>query len=366
MNASFCRAGFQGNTFVQGLLLAGLLAMAPAASRGQEMVITDLSEASPSPLANDEGVFTTEADPSGLIQHYWDRQTQSNYYPRWTASVDALMLWRGNVPSLPIFLDAAGDTAIDSNDVLPGVSAGPRFGLMRQIGCDHAIEGNYFQVTPFTGSQRLPATGGPFEIADVGGIAPFTGDIETGNVSTSGQIRSAELNWRTWNGLSLNWLAGFRWVEWTDSMDIAFVDPFGEGSLRSKTGNNLYGGQIGADARLWNRGGRFKLNAIGKAGVFYNSGVYQRTVAILDGAVINSPSATSDETAFFGEVGLNATTQLTKSIAWRLGYNVFWLSGVATAPQQLAANNVVGDPAVIDTNGSVLLHGVNTGIEARW
>ena len=57
---------------------------------------------------------------------------------------------------------------------------------------------------------------------------------------------------------------------------------------------------------------------------------------------------------------------ITRWLAWRGGYSVFWLSGVATAPQQFAASDFAESTGTVNTNGSVLLHGVTTGLEARW
>jgi hypothetical protein len=77
------------------------------------------------------------------------------------------------------------------------------------------------------------------------------------------------------------------------------------------------------------------------------------------------------QASFFGEVGANATVELTNWLSWRVGYTLFWLSGVATPANQLSV--VTLDPGTgttvangINTSGSVLLHGVTTGVEARW
>jgi hypothetical protein len=382
MNVSFCRANFRVYGLLIASLLAGASALQPSSCLGTEIVISDsLPELEPSLASEPVDIVTEpahtmapEPDDGGLIQHLWGGSHQRHFCPRWTASVDALMLWRGNLPSLPIFADSTGQPVIDANDTLPGTSGGPRFGLIRKIGCRHAIEGNFFQVQPFSGNAQLPAGGGPFEITDLGGLPPF-GDIATGSVITSGQIRSAELNWRTGNGRSLTWLAGFRWVEWNETMTIDYEfqnpTPYGTGHLDASTGNNLYGGQFGADAMLWNRGGRVRLNAVGKAGVFYNSAAFQRSDASFTDQAgtlipVGAVSVEADQTAFFGEVGMNASVNVTKWLAWRLGYNVFWLSGVATAPQQFVVSDIPRGTAEINTHGSVLLHGVNTGIEARW
>jgi hypothetical protein len=201
-------------------------------------------------------------------------------------------------------------------------------------------------------------------------------DIQSATVTSSGWIQSAELNWRKnecWSPIT--WLAGFRWVELNSqaNIDYAFANPtpYGSGSLDTNVGNNLYGGQVGADMRLWNKGGKWRVNGLGKAGIFYNSASFQRSTAGFitetgDVYPLGSVSATADQTSFFGEVGLNSTYWITNWLAWRAGYTVMWAAGVAVAPEQFPLNNFGDGTASINTNGSVLLHGVTTGIEARW
>ena len=76
--------------------------------------------------------------------------------------------------------------------------------------------------------------------------------------------------------------------------------------------------------------------------------------------------ADDSDVAFFGEVGINSTIWLNRWLAWRLGYNFFWLQGVATAAEQFPLNSFGSDTASIDSNDSVFLQGVSTGLEARW
>ena len=63
---------------------------------------------------------------------------------------------------------------------------------------------------------------------------------------------------------------------------------------------------------------------------------------------------------------MNATIPIRQWLVWRVGYSLFWLSGVATAAEQLSVVDAELGTAGIDTNGSVLLQGVTTGVEARW
>jgi hypothetical protein len=292
----------------------------------------------------------------------------------WIGQVDALWLWRGNVPSLPLFTDSSGGVVLDANDVNPTAATGPRVGIIRRFGECHAIEGNYLNVGTFSGDADLPDTDEPYQIENLGNLPTF-GDISTATASTWSVFRSAELNARTWTGGSITWLAGFRWVEWDDRLNVDYdyfnPDPFGSGTLDANTGNNLYGGQVGADMRLWNTEGLVRVDGIAKAGVFYNHAAYQRSSANFiypDGEVLpaGTASGTDDTVSFMGEVGVNASVSITRWLAWRAGYSVFWLSGVATAPQQFAASDFAESTGTVNTNGSVLLHGVTTGLEARW
>jgi hypothetical protein len=77
-------------------------------------------------------------------------------------------------------------------------------------------------------------------------------------------------------------------------------------------------------------------------------------------------AASAQQTAFFGEVGVFGTWQITDWLAWRTGYNFFWLSGVAVPVDQLATTDVNTNTATINTNGSVFLNGVQFGLESRW
>ena len=101
--------------------------------------------------------------------------------------------------------------------------------------------------------------------------------------------------------------------------------------------------------------------------MFGNTQAFQRTsVASTTPGVDGNVASVADQTAFFGEVGVNASMALTKWLWWRAGYSLFWLSGVATPADQLGLTDIGSLTTSIDTEGSVLLHGVTTGLEARW
>ncbi len=299
-----------------------------------------------------------------------ERLPGGRWRPRWTAQVDSLLLWEGNIPTRPLYLDAASQaTALDANDAPPAVSAGPRFGLILHGKGKAALEGNFFTVQSFQGDASLPVTAGAYEEFQLAGLNFI--DIDTAALDTDGSLKSAELNWRYRQG-PLTWLAGFRWVEWNQGLSVNDVASLtGDTSeVAVLTLNDLYGGQLGADLVFWNRGEAICVNGVAKAGVFYNHATQRTRAEWTDLLAPNLVTVTSEaeQTAFFGEVGVTAGVKLRPWLTWRAGYTVFWLSGIASPAQQLSLVDVrqPTPESDISTGQSALIHGVTTGLEAHW
>ena len=310
--------------------------------------------------------------------------------PRWVVQTDALFLWQGNIGSRPLYLnnkvtttqpnpfpppDTLPTTALDINQTANEAAVGPRIGVIFNLDNIYSVEGNYFNVRPFNGEQSTPPTAGAYQGNNLAGLKPIDSpgfqDIDWAQATTNASIMSAELNWRRRTCGPVTWLSGFRWVQWNQSLQV--LDSYGTTDptavvqserITTNTINDLYGGQAGADVMLWNNGGPIRFNAVGKAGVFLNNAV-QHTNGFSEGQ-LGPLSAAAQQTAFFGELGIFGTWQLTDWLAWRTGYNFFWLSGVAVPVDQLNTTDVLGNTATINTNGSVFLNGVQFGLESRW
>ena len=310
--------------------------------------------------------------------------------PRWVVQTDALFLWQGNIGSRPLYLnnkvtttqpnpfpppDTLPTTALDINQTANEAAVGPRIGVIFNLDNIYSVEGNYFNVRPFNGEQSTPPTAGAYQGNNLAGLKPIDSpgfqDIDWAQATTNASIMSAELNWRRRTCGPVTWLSGFRWVQWNQSLQVpdsyGTTDPTAvvqSERITTNTINDLYGGQAGADVMLWNNGGPIRFNAVGKAGVFLNNAV-QHTNGFSEGQ-LGPLSAAAQQTAFFGELGIFGTWQLTDWLAWRTGYNFFWLSGVAVPVDQLNTTDVLGNTATINTNGSVFLNGVQFGLESRW
>lgn len=292
--------------------------------------------------------------------------------PRWTAQIDALLLWQTNIPSRALFVDSVtNETVLDANQAIPPVSAAPRYALLYHRDPCHALEINYFQIQSFAGSATVGPGTNLYASDNLPG-APFA-DIIAAQVNTSAGLKSWEFNLRRSQGGMITWIGGFRWVEWNQQLGIGDLNATGATGVdgyQVNTGNNLYGGQFGADLLLWNAYRKVKVNGLAKGGVYYNYQAYQNTTLLGDQAVAPPDSSTlatsKDAVAFMGEVGLTGEYKFTEWLSWRAGYTLFWLGGIATPTNQLSLSDFTAQTTSINTYSSAFLHGVTTGLEARW
>jgi len=289
-----------------------------------------------------------------------------NCCPTWEAQVDALFLWQGNIPSRPLFLDTAtGATALDANQLYGPAAIAPRYAFIYNRDQCRAIEVNYFQVWGFNGQQQLAP--GAYTATSLVSNPPFDA-YDSATVSSSAHIQSFEVNLRRTDGGMIQWISGFRWLEWGEQLNIDGTSTESGAPVQDivnvNTLNNLYGWQWGGDMMLWNAGRWLRVNGVGKAGVYYNHQAAQNTYSTyIEPATYTSAN---DTVSFVGETGINASLALTNWLSWRAGYTCFWLGGVATSARQLGLTDVTTGATSVNTNGSVFLHGVTTGLEARW
>ena len=230
--------------------------------------------------------------------------------PRWTAQVDALMLWQSNIPttSLLVFDNPVNPaTFLSTNQLLTDMAVGPRVALMLHLDQEHAIEGNYFYVGSISTTREFTAPL-PEQLVwdELANIVQF-GNIDSGTITANGEIQSFELNWRHRHcGSPFTWLAGFRWVEWNDSLRLAdsysSQSGFGDDLLYSEANNDLYGAQLGVDANLLTLWDSIRFNGIAKAGVYGNA-VDATTIVQTDRQQYGPPrsfTGTTSQTGFFG------------------------------------------------------------------
>lgn len=290
--------------------------------------------------------------------------------PLWSGRAEALLLWRDNPQGLLLYADDSGNSALNTADFGSGMAAGPRFTLFRHTGDQGAIEFNYLRVQTFTAEKSV--TGGFRQSGHGIYCCPDTNLYSDVGGSLSSNLQSFEVNRRFPTDGGWQWLTGFRWVQWQEDF-LLDVNDFGMLVSRFNTGtcNDLYGWQVGADSILCGLGTPFRIEGLGKAGVYYNNAAqnsYSLTTSTLPPEAL-SVATNTGRAAFVGEIGLTAVYDVADWLSLRAGYSAFWLGGIATATNQLTAQdlcvgqNIMGST---ETSGSVVVQGITLGLEARY
>jgi hypothetical protein len=211
----------------------------------------------------------------------------------------------------------------------------------------------------------------------------------------STELYNAELNLRHNLSRRITVLAGFRWLQLNENLQgtipppdrilpIWKFDPHNNlfevariENLRgiptagafppfwnTSTTNNLYGLQLGAEGKLFDRG-RLSIVGLIKVGGYWNHASESTGVSLEK--VVYPTGAKTDRAAFAGEAGLQCKYQFAVGLALKLGYQALWLYGVALAPGQIQKTYEIGPAAVtargVNCNSGVLLHGVTAGLE---
>lgn len=305
--------------------------------------------------------------------------------PLWSGRAEALLLWRDGPQSLPLFNAYGGGfvigPALNAADFASGMAAGPRLTLFRHTGDDGAIELNFLRVQFFEARPSLPETDGGYQMADLDEgffCCPSIVPLNTVAGSLSSGLQSLEINRRLPADGRWQWLAGIRWVQWNEDarIDAAWL-PIGPVAPRSAyattTHNDLYGLQVGADSLLVGIGRSFRVEGLGKAGIFWNRAVQASSNSysgdpIQDAFTLTTARSIS-RAAFVGELGATAVYDILERLSLRAGYAAFWIGGLATALNQFDDQCLCPlDPvhAAVDTGGGVLVHGLTLGLETRW
>jgi hypothetical protein len=291
--------------------------------------------------------------------------------PKWTIRAGAVFLDR-NRPSSSTILTANFDpnsaVVLNGNQFDPSVGWGYEVSAIR-----HRIRNTSFDVEArYFGVYGFSSTVGPFAAAP--GLATqfvIPGGFLDPTVSTAtftSQLQNVEFNLRHHCGPSIQLLGGFRWVELDDNLSIFSVATNGAGSATQNiiTNNRLFGGQVGIDAFLWQRG-RLSLDGIGKAGIYGNA-VNNNLLITQPGGPTFNGGASQGQTAFVGEMGLTGRYRVTSALSLRATYQLLWLDGVAIATDQirtLSINGVGGPPSGVNYN-TVFYNGMFVGMESQF
>lgn len=323
-------------------------------------------------------------DAPGLLQYL--KMCHDRSGACWVGRADGLLLWRDAPPDRPLIVtgDGTGTPLLNADQLESTATGGVRGSILRIDGCSgNAWELGYIFAGTFTGRRVFPFVPddpAAYALAEPGIYGEnATQPFSSGTASLLARLQSAELNRHLASGPNVRWLAGFRWLQWQEQFTLAdnlddgvnLIDDF----YSNDCVNNLFGGQIGVDARLLTLG-RLRVESLVKAGAYYNEASQTSVYSITD---YNTPenSGTSSVSvtqspagcSFVGEVGVTGVVPICCNWDFRVGYLALWLTGLAQPTQQLSGQQLpIGGPAVgsLTANGGTLLQGLTLGVEGRW
>jgi hypothetical protein len=325
--------------------------------------------------------------------------------PRWIISIEGIALERigggvnrtlaarvpGTVPFVATSI-ATGAEAFNSNQFQQGFSAGPEITAIYQGDSGYSVELSYFNVF----NQSATKTIGPDNPADWLVMKAPGGFWQTQDFayqamqwSASTNLYSAEINGRLDLTNRLTVLAGIRWFQLNDTLqgtltptdqtapawkttcptcNLFQLTPDGPiGNLppfwNAGTTNNLYGVQLGLDAKLAEFG-RFSLGGRITVGLFDN--IAEQSAGVSIRKVVYPTKATVNGAAFVSDASLQLRYRVMDGLSLKAGYEVLWLAGIALAPGQIDETYAApsGVRALSVNHGSnVLFQGATFGLE---
>jgi hypothetical protein len=313
---------------------------------------------------------------------------------RWTASADFILMQRvGNVPYILVetvpssvsyedLSTTAGTPVLNASDFSHRFAGGPRIGLMHHGDDGSDLEVSYFQIDGWHSYRAVGPTPDDWLVMRAPGNflqtqdSPLHLNEQMVAWEYTSRLYNAEANmrWNRWGRVTV--LAGFRWVNVTEELAGILAPPGTDGAgtfWNTQTKNNLYGLQIGADARLLERD-RFSIGGVLKAGLFDNHA--EQTTSVRMERIQFPASDSTDYLAFLGQLGVQCKYQVTSRLLLKVGYEAIWLQGVALASGQIAQTySSYGGLNPLDTrvqavgvncNSGVLYHGGTAGLKCSF
>ncbi len=336
-------------------------------------------------------LYAATADPSQGAGGEAVDLSPSWVSPRWTASAECILWERvGTVnetlvttypvqpvqpPPMPTLIVGQGTDRLYSDDLAQGFAAGPKVGLTFHADNGYDWEFSFLEIDGWNNARSIASSAAPANPITPVFVAPggFVQTTDNGSEKMGWEyatrLYNAEINVRRDLCPGVTMLAGFRWVNLSEELQ-GTIEP----STRTvpfwdtKTRNNLCGLQLGEDWKIFNRG-RFSIDGLVKAGLFDN--LAEETTEV---SIYQTPyweSASGNQLAFLGEIGLQCKYQLTQRLLLKIGYQAMCLEGVALAPGQIPETFSHGLPRTdvyvralgINSGSGVFYHGAAAGLE---
>lgn len=268
--------------------------------------------------------------------------------PTWSAGVDALFFWRSAPDSnTPLVACNCVDNHIDfqATDFDLGVAAAPRVRLFRHDPCGCDFEVMYFNFNQWDDYRHF-----------YGDLTVLGYDLGAGAAAAAqyeSSLQSLEVNLLKSHGCWTKLLAGFRWLQLDEYASVYGSNSTTTVFQNNNTLNNLYGGHIGFRRLLYDYGGCLTVDGSVKTGIFGNDA--DRNTYGYGTQHLNQGGV-----SFVGDVEFQANFAVTCRCAITAGYQLLWITGLASAPEQFHAYDY------INNGETIFFHGATVGAVYTW
>jgi hypothetical protein len=276
--------------------------------------------------------------------------------PLWSVRAGAAILERTNDNDRRTLVRSGGASVAATDDFDFDFAGGPNVTLTRWLRNGTGIETCYFGALEWEADESFTTPGAwtTDTIPPISGINSIT--IDAKYIS---RLNSTEINWRGSPNQTVAWLAGFRWVELHEELnaDLNIAE------IGLNTDNHIYGGQLGAILQLLQNGGPLSAEAWFKGGVYGNDADSEFSLDTIGPDFAGK--AERGQTAFVGDIAVSGAYMLSDNLAFRSGYQLLWIEGVALAGDQVNATNFTTGQG-INTKGGVFYHGALVSFDLVW
>ena len=287
---------------------------------------------------------------------------------------------------------------LTSNDADPNGTSGIEINLATRSSSGLGFEARYWglyssSTTDVLGGSPTTAINGLSQISQGGtSLADSFNTSDFHSLTRDYSFNNVELNLLR-NGkayapfgrhLSVEWLHGFRYMQFDESLEYAGVSSSNSiirSALNSSVENSLFGFQTGGRGE-WHLYKRFSFAFGGKLGLFNNharTGIVATNqnsdLSFARPLINNGPNAgaefefgdTKDDLSLMGELDLGIIYQWKQRSRLRLGYRVLGVSDIADSQRNIPANftntTVLGSA---DTDGDLVFRGGYVGVEIAF
>jgi hypothetical protein len=283
--------------------------------------------------------------------------------PAWSVRAGAAILERARPKRQRVIEDRNGPADRDGfTDVFDfGFEGGPDVTITRWLANGNGIEVRYFGALEWEADANWTS--------DTGWAVPTT-PPRTGtgvaviDANYISRLNSTEVNYRQAPNNRVALLAGFRWIEVHEELDVDADFGANMTDISWNVDNHLYGAQTGAEVMLLNRGGPFSLTSWFKGGIFGNASDNSFDLNQTVGPDLSFTDQSS-KVAFVGDIAFLGQYKLSENVSINSGYQLFWVDGVALASEQIFATNVATGGG-IDPDGFVFYHGALISMDIVW